>query len=86
MTMLVAPLAMANAGKIGVAAGILVFAILFIKLIMGFIRFCFRHPIIFILLLVCGGLGLAFNVLLAGILILAVFIGGGLAMFLGNFN
>jgi hypothetical protein len=53
---------------------------------MGFIRFCFRHPIIFILLLVCGGLGLAFNVLLAGILILAVLIGGGLAMFLGNFN
>lgn len=86
MSGIVLPLAMTHAGELGVVVGVLVFIVLFFKLIGGFIKFCFRHPILFILLLICGGLGLAFNVLLGGVVILAILAGGGIAMFFGNFN
>lgn len=75
-----------NNTKIAVAVGVLVFVILFFKLIISFIKFCFRHPFIFILLLLCGGLGFAFNFLLAGIGIIAVIIGGLVLMIMNNFN
>ncbi|BAP84871.1 hypothetical protein LOOC260_102930 [Paucilactobacillus hokkaidonensis JCM 18461] len=83
MTSFLLPLAMTDGAKVGIAVGALVFIILFIKLIIGFIKFCFRHPVIFIVLLLCGGLGFAFNFLLAGILILAV-LAGGVVMFIFN--
>lgn len=83
MSSFLLPLAMTDGARIGIAVGVLVFIMLFIKLIIGFIKFCFRHPIIFILLLLCGGLGFAFNFLLAGVLILAV-LAGGIVMFIFN--
>ncbi|KIS04305.1 hypothetical protein [Paucilactobacillus wasatchensis] len=86
MTSLLLPLAMENGAKIGILVGVLVFIVLFIKLIIGFIKFCFRHPIIFIGLLLCGGLGFAFNFLLAGVLIIAVLIGGLVTFILGGFG
>lgn len=75
-----------NNTKIAVAVGVLVFVILFFKLIISFIKFCFHHPFIFILLLLCGGLGFAFNFLLAGIGIIAVIAGGLVFMIFNNFD
>lgn len=75
-----------NNTKIAVAVGVLVFVILFFKLIISFIKFCFHHPFIFILLLLCGGLGFAFNFLLAGIGIIAVIVGGLVFMIFNNFD
>ncbi len=72
--------------KIAVVLGLIIFIVLFFKLIMGFIKFCFRHPVIFIVLLLCGGLGFLFNFLLAGILILAVVGGGIVLMVLNGFD
>lgn len=69
-------LEMTTSAKLAIAIGLIVFIILLFKLIVGFIKFCFRHPFTFILLLLCGGLGLAFNVLLGGVIILAVLVGG----------
>lgn len=66
--------------------GGIVFVILFFKLIMSFLRFCLRHPIIFIILLLCGGLGFVFNFLLGGIIILAVIVGFIAFMILSEFN
>ncbi|WP_010622707.1 hypothetical protein ABTQ33_10845 [Paucilactobacillus suebicus] len=86
MSSLLLPIAMTQGAKLGIGVGVLIFVLLFIKLIIGFIKFCFRHPIIFILLLVCGGLGLAFNVMLAGVIIVAVLGGGIVAFIFGNFN
>lgn len=86
MTSLVMAAALSTNAKIGLAVGAVAFVLLFFKLIAGFIRFCFRHPFIFILLLLCGGLGFIFNFLLVGVAILAV-VGGGLAFFvLNEFN
>lgn len=76
----------ANNTKIAVAVGALVFIILFFKLIVGFIKFCFRHPFIFILLLLCGGLGFMFNFLLAGIGIIAVIVGGIVLLIANSFD
>ncbi|WP_386794840.1 hypothetical protein [Loigolactobacillus zhaoyuanensis] len=68
--------------KIAVGIGVIIFVLLFFKLMTSFIKFCFRHPILFLFLLLCGGLGFIFNFLLAGIAIVAVLIGGGaLVMF-----
>lgn len=72
--------------KIAVGIGLVVFVLLFFKLIVGFIKFCFRHPFLFFILLICGGLGFLFNFLFAGILILAVIIGGIAFMLLNEFN
>ncbi|WP_260267579.1 hypothetical protein [Pediococcus parvulus] len=66
--------------------GGIIFVILFFKLIMSFLRFCFRHPFIFIILLLCGGLGFVFNFLLGGIIILAVIVGFIAFMILSEFN
>jgi len=66
--------------------GGIIFVILFFKLIMSFLRFCLRHPIIFIILLLCGGLGFVFNFLLGGIIILAVIVGFIAFMILSEFN
>ena len=68
--------AASNAGQIGIIAGIIVFVLLFFKIIIGFIKFCFRHPILFIILLLCGGLGFFFSLAVGGALILAVVVGG----------
>lgn len=78
--------AMSSDAKIAVGVGVVVFAILFFKLLRGFIRFFFRHPFWFILLLVFGGIGFAFNILLGGAVILAALVGGGAFMLLGNFD
>lgn len=79
-------LAMSDGAKFGIVIGVIVFILLFIKLIIGFIKFCFRHPILFILLLVFGGLGVVFNVLLAGILIIAVIAGFGIMSLFNGFD
>ncbi|MFZ2588675.1 hypothetical protein [Paucilactobacillus nenjiangensis] len=86
MEILLTPLAMSDGAKFGIAAGVIVFILLFIKLIIGFIKFCFRHPILFVLLLIFGGLGIAFNVLLAGILIVAVIAGFGVLSLFNVFD
>lgn len=79
-------MAASNATQVGIFVGIIVFLVLFFKLIMGFIRFMFRHPIWFILLLALGGLGLAFNLLLGGVVILAVLAGGGIMFAMNSFD
>lgn len=70
-------LAMSNAAKVGILAGVLIAVVLFFKLIGGLFRFFFRHPIWFIILLAFGGIGLFFSVAVGGIVIAAV-VGGGL--------
>ncbi|MDV7693289.1 hypothetical protein A7K95_00730 [Pediococcus parvulus] len=72
--------------NIALLIGGIIFIILFFKLIMSFLRFCLRHPIIFIILLLCGGLGFVFNFLLGGIIILAVIVGFIAFMILSEFN
>ncbi|MGI6025101.1 MAG: hypothetical protein ACOX73_07195 [Pediococcus parvulus] len=72
--------------NIALLIGGIIFIILFFKLIMSFLRFCLRHPIIFIILLLCGGLGFVFNFLLGGIIILAVIVGLIAFMILSEFN
>jgi len=72
--------------NIALLIGGIIFIILFLKLIMSFLRFCLRHPIIFIILLLCGGLGFVFNFLLGGIIILAVIVGFIAFMILSEFN
>ncbi|PWG00608.1 hypothetical protein DCM90_05880 [Levilactobacillus bambusae] len=78
--------AMSNNAQIGIAVGVIIFIILFFKLIIAFIKFCFRHPILFIILLLCGGLGFAFNFLLGGAVILAALVGGVVFMLLNGFD
>lgn len=72
--------------NIALLIGGIIFIILFFKLIMSFLRFCLRHPIIFIILLLCGGLWFVFNFLLGGIIILAVIVGFIAFMILSEFN
>ncbi|KRN29168.1 hypothetical protein IV38_GL000046 [Lactobacillus selangorensis] len=72
--------------KIAIAIGLIVFIVLFFKLIVGFIKFCFRHPFIFIILLICGGLGFGFNFLLGGIIVIAALVGGVVFWLLNEFN
>lgn len=72
--------------NIALLIGGIIFIILFFKLIMSFLRFCLRHPIIFIILLLCGGLGFVFNFLLGGIIILAVIVGFIAFMILSELN
>ncbi|KRM94349.1 hypothetical protein FC56_GL001303 [Lentilactobacillus senioris DSM 24302 = JCM 17472] len=68
---------MSNAAKVGILVGVLIFIVLFFKLIGGLFRFFLRHPIWFIILLAVGGIGLFFSVAVGGIVIAAV-VGGGL--------
>ncbi|MFC6170008.1 hypothetical protein [Loigolactobacillus jiayinensis] len=83
MTTLMLTAGMTTGTQLAIAVGVIAFVLLFFKLVTSFIKFCFRHPVIFVLLLLCGGLGFIFNFLLAGILIIAVII-GGVAFFIAN--
>ncbi|KRM78397.1 hypothetical protein FC84_GL000932 [Lapidilactobacillus dextrinicus DSM 20335] len=86
MTPLLFAASLSTDGKIAIGVGAVLFIILFFKLLVGFLKFCLRHPILFIILLLCGGLGFAFHFLLAGIVVLAI-LGGGLVFFaLDQFN
>lgn len=85
MTNLLLMAAAANT-KIAVAAGLIIFVMLFFKLIVGFIKLCFHLPVIFFILLICGGLGFLFSFLFAGILILAVVVSGVVLMMLNGFG
>ncbi|WP_236698835.1 hypothetical protein [Pediococcus inopinatus] len=72
--------------RLAVVIGLIIFAVLFFKLIVGFIKFCLRHPIIFLVLLFGGGLGLIFNLFLGGIVIVAVIVGGIAFWLLSEFD
>lgn len=86
MTALISLAAMSSDAKIAIGVGVVIFVLLFFKLVMGFIRFFFRHPFWFLLLLLCGGLGFAFSFLLGGVIVVAALAGGGLFWVLGAFD
>ncbi|WP_304054992.1 hypothetical protein [Levilactobacillus namurensis] len=86
MTTLLSLATVSGNEKIAIGVGLIVFVVLFFKLIGAFIRFFFRHPIWFLLLLLVGGVGFAFSFLLGGAVILAVLVGGGAFWLLGNFD
>lgn len=79
-------LLMSTGTKVGITVGVVVFILLFFKLIGSIIGLLLRHPIIFLLLLAFGGIGLWFNLMLVGAAIMAVIAGGAVMMFLGYFD
>ncbi|KRN61015.1 hypothetical protein IV83_GL001175 [Pediococcus inopinatus] len=68
--------AMSHGDKIAIVTGIIVLMSLFSNLIISFIKFCFQHPYIFILMLLFSGLGFSFNLLLGYLLAFAAVIIG----------
>lgn len=72
--------------KLALGIGLVIFIVLFFKLLVGFLKFCLRHPFLSLLLLVGGGLGLAFHFLLGVIIVIAVICGGLVFFVLDQFN
>ncbi|KRM78394.1 hypothetical protein FC84_GL000928 [Lapidilactobacillus dextrinicus DSM 20335] len=72
--------------KLALGIGLVIFIVLFFKLLVGFLKFCLRHPFISLLFLIGGGLGLAFHFLLGVIVIIAVVCGGLVFFALDQFN